>query len=299
MVQHVDYDCAFEEWRPLLAACDSYASLTGWRFVLADFMHLQGRESSDLRAARELAMPLALDFADRVRACAAAVADGAAKPRLITEFEACQRIVATEAVYNSMVATVRAVGLSSSAAEGASGGGGPGAEMLPLLGGCASLSISAAASEAEEDADSFAYQDMSQPIEVIARRLLAHEARLQAMPAVRDEKQRRALHASFFVEFGLEHGLADKGDATAEHSLREFLERLGEWDGGKDNDTVRALVLGAIPQGPAERSLRSAALSWFETHKGATLVGGAIVGGVLGLLAASTVVALASSRRGR
>ncbi len=69
------------------------------------------------------------------------------------------------------------------------------------------------------------------------------------------------------VEFGLEHGLPERGDATAERSLHEFLERLGEWEGGKDNATVRALVLGAIPKGPAERSLRKGVLAWFDEHR--------------------------------
>ena len=41
------------------------------------------------------------------------------------------------------------------------------------------------------------------------------------------------------VEFGLEHGLPERGDATAERTLHEFLQRLGEWEGGKDNATVQ------------------------------------------------------------
>lgn len=55
--------------------------------------------------------------------------------------------------------------------------------------------------------------------------------------------------------------------ATAETTLREFLERLGEWDQAADNETVQALVLGAIPRGPAQHSLTSAAAEWFSTHK--------------------------------
>ena len=282
MVQHVEYQCAFEEWRPLLAACDAYASMTGWRFVLSDFMQLQGRDSDELRAARESAMPMALEFADRVRGCVGSYADGATKPRLVTEFEACQRLVSTEAVYNSMLATVTAVGL----VESIGGAGGSGTEMH-------SRSLD------EADDDAFAYHDMSQPIEIIARRLCAFEARLRASADLHAEKQRRTLQASFIVEFGLEHGLPEKNDATAERTLREFLERLGEWQGGQDNDTVRQLVLGSIPKGPGERALKTTVFDWFESHKGATLVGGAIVGGVIGVLIASTALAIAGSRGGR
>jgi len=286
MVQRYAESSPFEEWRALLVACEDYANLTGWRFVLSDFMAFQERQGTEaLNAAREAAMPTALDYADRVRSCATACSDGAAKPHLITEFEACQRIVATEAIYNSMLATVRAVGLGGVDVD--AGGGGSGTEMVPQLGGPDDVP--------DDEADAFAYHDMSQPIEVIARRLVAHERRLRATPEVHAEKQRRALHASFIVEFGLEHGLTDRGgDATAEGSLTEFLERLGEWDGGKDNETVRALVLGAIPRGPAEKSLRSAAATWFDEHKGATLVGGALLGGLVGIVAASAVLASAA-----
>ena len=63
-------------------------------------------------------MPMALEYGDRIRACLDACNDGAEPPRLLTEFQACQRLVASEAVYNSMVATVTAVGL------GSPGGGG-------------------------------------------------------------------------------------------------------------------------------------------------------------------------------
>ena len=38
------------------------------------------------------------------------------------------------------------------------------------------------------------------------------------------------------VEFGLEHGLPPLKDATSEATLRDFLERIKEWDGGHDNE---------------------------------------------------------------
>ena len=267
MVQHVDYECAFEEWRPLLAACDAYASLTGWRFVLSDFMRLQGRDSDELRAARESAMPMALEFADRVRGCAGSYAGGATKPRLVTEFEACQRLVSTEAVYNSMLATVTAVGLVESIGGAGAGGDGSGTEMRAQPGLRSRVGTSGGpASFDDADDDAFAYQDMTQPIEIIARRLCAFEARLRASADLHAEKQRRTLQASFIVEFGLEHGLPEKSDATAERTLREFLERLGEWQGGQDNDAVKQLVLGAIPKGPGERARPS--------HRPASPLGG-------------------------
>ena len=34
-----DFECAFPEWKALLAACEEYATLRGWRFVLDDFIY--------------------------------------------------------------------------------------------------------------------------------------------------------------------------------------------------------------------------------------------------------------------
>merc|ERR1719231_563320 len=183
MVQHAPPDsglgpetCPWQEWRALLVACHDYAVLSGWRFVNADFMNLaQKRHEKDgLNAARERGLPMALEYADRIRACVEASQSGAPSPRLVDEFRACQRLVSQEAVYNSMIATVKAIGLGDPPRAGAADG---------------------------DDGDALAYQDMSQPIDVIAR----------------------LLHASFIVEFGLEHGLPEVRDATSEATLTDFM----------------------------------------------------------------------------
>jgi hypothetical protein len=274
MVTHTPYQCAFDEWAPLLAACHDYATLTGWRFVKADFMQINGANDAEaVHAARE-------------RACANATKSDARvgeQSRLLAEYHACQRLVASEAVYNSMVSTLKAVGLGGFGVEEAGGDerqGSGGAE-------------GAAVSQIDE-ADAYAYQDMSQPIEVIARRLRAHHLMMEASPAMRDERRRRAMHATFVVEFGLEEGLPVSHDNTSEATLKDFLERLGEWEGARDSEVVRSLVLRSIPAGPAQQSLRETARTWFEKNRGAAMVGGAIVGGVLGLLVASAGLAIAS-----
>lgn len=272
MVQHdnelLPFSTAFAEWWPLLAACSEYAHLSGWRFVKGDFMRLDGREAPGVPEAREKAMPMALEYADRVCACLAALAEGAEPPRLLTEFQACQRLIAREAVYNSMLATIAAVGLSDGSQP--------------------------AADDDDADPERFAFHDMTQPIEVIAQRLLAYNAHVDASPADKREKGERLLHASFIVEFGLEHGMPEFRDRTSEAMLTDFLSRLGEWEGGRDNEAVRALVLQSIPPGPAGKGLRAAASEWFNAHPKETIIGGAIVGGVLGILVAGAAVALAS-----
>lgn len=165
--------CDYPLWGALVDACDEYARSSGWRFALADFMALDAPgETPSLRESKLAAMPVALDFAERARASAAALASGAETPALIVEFQACQRLVATEAVYNSMVATVNAVGLGGEDADGV----------------------------CKHDEDAAAYHDMSQPVEVIARRLLAYHASVESQPELRDARQRRLLHASFIVE---------------------------------------------------------------------------------------------------
>merc|ERR1719473_2178799 len=121
-----------------------------------------------------------------------------------------------------MVATIAAVGLGSQlAAEAAS----------------TATDASTSSTDKDDDEDDperFAFHDMTQPVEVIAKRLLAYNAHLEASPEQREERQARLLHASFVVEFGLEHGLPEYRDETSEALLKDFLQRLGEWEGGRD-----------------------------------------------------------------
>ena len=272
-----DAACVWPHWAELVDAARAYATLTGWRFTVADFMSGLSEakpQSEETRVAKAEAMPMALEFADRIKACldaATTAAAGEQPPLLIAEFGACQRLVAAEAVYNSMVATLAAVGLGSDASFNQLPGGVP-------------------------DEDAMAYQDMTQPIEVVAARLAAHAALMERSPEVRDERRRRLMHASFIVEFGLAHGLPELSDETSEEMLRDFLRRLGEWEGGAAAEPGAAqALLGAIPE--HQPRLKRTAAQWIDANRGSAFVGGAIVGGIVGVLAASAVVALASSRR--
>ena len=59
---------SYTAWRELLDALEPYAQITGWRFVLADFMRLDDpKPSPELTAAQERAMPVVLDFAERLQ----------------------------------------------------------------------------------------------------------------------------------------------------------------------------------------------------------------------------------------
>lgn len=270
----------WQEWRALLVACHDYAVISGWRFVNADFMNLSQKrhEKDGLNAARERGLPMALEYADRIRACVEATRSGAPPPRLVEEFQACQRLVSQEAVYNSMIATVKAIGLGEPA---------PAAEEA----------------SAAEEGDALAFQDMSQPIEVIARRLIAYHTSMQDSPGMLEERQERLLHASFIVEFGLEHGLPEMRDSTSEATLTDFMTRLGEWEGARSSgDTgalVRSLVLGNLPDGPMKPSLRNAVLDWVCDNKALVIGGGVLVGTLLSVVVAGAAIAAASSARRR
>ena len=189
-------DNFFPSWDELLAACEEWAISQGWRFSQSALFQVCSPESPNY-AAQARALPMALDYGDRVKG----IQCFADQP-LLSEFRRCQGLVAQAAVHNSMVATCRALGLWQ---EGA-----------PV----------------DEDC---AWQDCSQPIEVVARRLQNHAAQVEAA-GLTEKLARRTRQASFVVEFGLEHGLPSLRDATSEATLRDFLERIKEWDGGHDNE---------------------------------------------------------------
>jgi len=228
-------------------------------------MQLEGpRAEGPIHEARVRAMPTVLEYGDLV---------GGMKPgsALASEFELCQRLVAAEAVHNSMVATCQALSLLREP-------------------------------ETEGDADGDrAFEDVSQPLEAIAVCLANFRAFLLANPQLADERQQRLLRATFVVEFGLEHGLPELCDPTSEAMLGDFLERVREW-GGRDteaDEVVRRMVLSSLP--PAKSaSLHRKALDWFENNQHAAIVGGVLIGGAaIGMLVAGLGIGAAALARQR
>jgi hypothetical protein len=126
---------------------------------------------------------------------------------------------------------------------------------------------------------------------------------MQDSPGMLEERQERLLHASFIVEFGLEHGLPEMRDSTSEATLTDFMTRLGEWEGARSSgDTgalVRSLVLGNLPDGPMKPSLRNAVLDWVCDNKALVIGGGVLVGTLLSVVVAGAAIAAASSARRR
>jgi len=299
-------DTPYPHWAELVDACEDYAALSGWRFVRSDFMRLDddppsanaatGKREKEEKAARARAMPVALDFGDRVRALASAPPRARDSDPLYGEFALCQKLVASEAIYNSMLATCKALGVLPPP-EGSLGQGEGSPAASSTRARPSALSPRASAPVGPE----MSYQDTSQPLPVIAQRLANYHAMVASRPAVAAHRRDRLLHASFIVDFGLEHGLPEHRDATCEGMLREFLERVKEW-GGSDpssQDLVRSLVLDGLGPGQARSpALREAALDWFEHNKSTAIVGGFVVAGALGVLVAGATI-LAAGARGK
>jgi hypothetical protein len=260
-----------DAWQPLLIACDDYARLSGWRFTLAEFMRMDGEaQRPELHAARIRAMPTALEYADRVTRLVSSQVPPEQSP-LLGEFCACQRLVASEAIYRTMLSTVTALGLTREAV---------------------------AAQKSDDDGESCAYQDLSVPLEEIARRLHRYDS---THAELREARKTRLHAASFIVEFGLEHGLPELKDPTSEAQLTEFLERVREWPGQDEasRDLVRALVVDSLPEKAG--SLRRTAADWFQSQSNETqwLLGGAAVAGVAGLLIAGAAIVAKGAARAK
>lgn len=154
---------SYVAWRELLDALEPYAQITGWRFVLSDFMNLDGpKPHPRLLETQEAAMPVALDFGDRLKNVMAS-GIGNESP-LIQEYELAQRKVSREAVHKTILATSRSLGIYEK--------DGP-------------------ASAEDDDGDSCAFEDLSQPLTVIVRRLKNFEKQLDAVPGAREEREKR------------------------------------------------------------------------------------------------------------
>ena len=252
---------SFPSWTELIAACTPYASSTGWRFKLADFT-----DPSSASESKQCAGPVVQEWGQRLRTAR----EG---DMLMQELKLCQRLVGTEAVFNMMMTTCHALGLQDE-------------RFNPVP-------------SSDDDAESCAYQDLSQPLGKIARCLRNYEKQLHATPGANDEHQSRLQEASFIVEFALEHGLASHADPTADSMLREFLVRVREWHGGdaEASEKTRDIVLGSVPDWPAAASLRKTALDWFDKHPVETAIGAVLAGGLVALAATGIAVAAAAARK--
>lgn len=264
---------AFPSWAPLLEGCKEYARLNGWRFTPEDFKdERRPVRSGALVSEAQRCGGLVAEWSATVQLAAAKASAKKIEATsmfagLIGEFEHCQHLVSNEAVLTAMLSTCRALGLEA----------------------------------ASPSDDSCAYQDTSQPLEVLAGRL-SNVQKLRDAGGAEDVARQRLLAASFIVEFGLANGLPESRDVTAADMLSDFLSRVGEWSEAVEGRAsllggLKPVVMEAIPPGVAPASVHEAAARWFATHKTQVLVGGALLGGLAGLLIAGATLLASSGRR--
>ena len=264
--------CTFSNWANLVDACQDYAQKSGWRFNRVEFMRLDGPQpNAALHEARLRAMPAVLEYGQRLQSAAEV---GSSESELLQEFLCCQKLVSSEAVLNAIISICKALELPGFDGKATAGrGSGSGFDV--------------------------AYHDMTAPLEVIARRLRNHLAMIDANEEARERRNARVLQASFITEFGLEHGLPEVRDPTAEAMLSDFLLRVTEW-GRRDRasaERVKSLNLeGQVPPGRTHAATRAVLSRWVEQNQREVLIGGAVA--VAGLAVGAALFAgLAKGRR--
>jgi len=192
----------FELFKPLLAACQRYASFSGRRFILSDFegvleesLQMAGYapeanilvvgaaradDSGPLLAAKLEARPAIREFAGRLQG---------SDPDLLGELRSALRVVGGEAARNAMISTFQSL------------------EMWPPQ----STHIH------EEDCN---YQDLSVPLNVVAQRLYNDHVRRASSNVERCK--RRAVTACFVVDFAKEAGIELPSPTDGNELLRQF-----------------------------------------------------------------------------
>merc|ERR1719352_855900 len=76
----------------------------------------------------------------------------------------------------------------------------------------------------DEEDESVDYEDISQPLDVIARRAVRFVRRMDTEEGARARREQALRRASFVVEFGLQHGLPDHVEPQQQAVINEFQE---------------------------------------------------------------------------
>eukprot|EP00440_Ansanella_granifera_P023161 gb/GFBE01025151.1/.p1 GENE.gb/GFBE01025151.1/~~gb/GFBE01025151.1/.p1 ORF type:complete len:382 (+),score=96.81 gb/GFBE01025151.1/:1-1146(+) len=187
---------AFASFAPLLAASQEYAGNTGCRFRSDSFSCLSRQKQKEVKGASnelsEWAEAVVREFADRLIA---------REPALLEEMDRAFEIVMDESVRNAMIAAFREV------------------ELWPPVPRPDSI--------CDDDCD---YEDLQAPVPVIAQRAWNDEAKRRRAAHGADEQFRRAVTASYLVDFAHEVGWQLPAAAQSHmEKLSEFGARMAEW----------------------------------------------------------------------
>eukprot|EP00406_Dinophysis_acuminata_P064398 CAMPEP_0179286692 /NCGR_PEP_ID=MMETSP0797-20121207/39877_1 /TAXON_ID=47934 /ORGANISM="Dinophysis acuminata, Strain DAEP01" /LENGTH=216 /DNA_ID=CAMNT_0020995593 /DNA_START=66 /DNA_END=712 /DNA_ORIENTATION=- len=201
--RYLDGD-SFRHFTPLLHVSRAYTRLSGFRFHGRSFecistdaydghsQELQEEQEDELIAAKLAALPAVREFEGRLQS---------GEAELLEEVDRAFRLVMTESVRNSMIATCKELG------------------MFPP----------SPPPSGVEDEDC-SYEDVSARFEVVAQRLYNDQARRCCSGDLGGRLVRRALTASFIVDFAAASGVPAPAMPEALHlMLQEFLARAAEW----------------------------------------------------------------------
>jgi hypothetical protein len=198
---------AFEHFGPLLQVSADYAQRSGFRFRSSDFRDLETVQAKLVSLPPEDARVEEANFAARMRAkpmvCHFAARLRAGDPWLAQELERAVHMQMLEGVRNAMICACRELAIFPPPA-----------------------SFPAPEEEGERSADAEspggALEDVSAPLEVIARRLY--------LGGTVSSDPSRAMTASFLADFASQEGAALPDTSEAFQTiLEEFAARVSEW----------------------------------------------------------------------
>lgn len=245
---------AFPIFTPLLEACLSYAELSGCRFQRGAFYDLDNELSEALEAGQESALPPLL----HAKMCASPVVESFT--RRLRQGEAALLEAAANANHLVM-------------AEGVRSG---------IIATCQELRLWPPSESAGVEDDDCRFEDTSAPLPAIARRAYNDEVRREAQ-GLAVTLRRRAITASFLMDFVLDAGLKLPMPESQRAMLQEFMDRVTEWTGttadteasqAQQKAARRALLNGLGFGANLEAARQQVQVRWaknWETRSGAAL----------------------------
>jgi len=235
---------AFPAFRPLLEACKEYAALSGGRFLSGDFCCEDagdgpGSRSEELHAASlsckdcSFAFEVALKDAQTLRED---------QSDLLQEVRGAYRLAMSEAIRSGMKATLMQL------------------ELWPPT--------SHLFGDTTVDENDCAYEDMSEPLPVIAQRCFNDDQRRTRDPRF-SEVHRRMVTASFLVDFAVAAGMElNTMPETQQIMLSDFTRQVEDWTDGQAGarSNARAALLNGLGLNKAADVARAKVTEWWADN---------------------------------
>lgn len=228
----------FPGFEKLLTECAAYGKLSGGRFRARDFDPVRLGDGTMPHLVRDVDAQVRKAALPMVQEYQQKIKDD---QDLRGECEYAQRLVVKEGIQNAMRET------------------------------CVQLHLWRA-----DPSGDIGFQDMSQPLPVIAGKLYNYVK-------LRDtaEHQRRILTANFLSDFWMQSGMK-KCDCTSEETmLTEFLARVDEWGKRTNAPKYKSVVRNVMENFLDDKTLKSVESWWKENKKGVAIAAGVALGAIL------------------